>query len=647
MYTPSDWNEVNELQPNDPAIQRIFVTCALMAMVVLLWLLTHRYNLFYHDGQIYAFEALAKLNPPYKSDLFLSYQSQDRFTIFPTLYAAAILALGLSAAAMTLTVACTVWFLGAVWHLGREIFDYEGAWLIVSMFVITAGAYGAFGVFHYAESFLTARLPAEAMIATAVALYFKRLPRSALVVSVAAMCIHPLMALPGLLLIVCLMLPLRLVVAGAVLGLVAATVVSQVVTHVDAASHIVAVMDGPWLEVVRQRSQFLFLQLWRPADWELNLRPFVCLLLSAFALEDGRLRKLSLVAVIIGATGLALAAVASCMGCVAILLQGQAWRWVWITNFASVLLALPTALRAWRYGKLGPLCALLLIFGWTFPVVNPLASAGGALLAWLLRDAATPRLSVFVRWATWAAIFFAIAAVAGNSFTALHTGSLETGRDPLPIQWARNILGLGLPAALFAWLVVQLLRWRRSLWVPGTLCVALTTVVVVACPYTFKQVSTSGTPQEIAAFADWRAVIPPASNVVVADHRNAGDFVWFSLERNNYLTTSQSAGVVFSRETALEVERRSEVLLPIEDADWKILSELETRHQSGAIKRPSASEKPLTSQSLRQICDDPELTFVVSKEDVGFQPRRHVQRDNWKDWNLYDCRVVRAQVLKS
>jgi hypothetical protein len=635
------------LDPNSPATRRIFVTFALTAMVVLLWLLTHRYSLFVHDGQLYAFEALAKLNPALKRDLFLAYQSQDHFTVFPTLYATAILAFGLPKAAMTLTVACTVWFLAAVWQLGRDISDSECAWLTVSLFVITAGAYGAFGVFHYSETFLTARAPAEAMIATAVALYFKQRRRSAVLVAFAAMFVHPLMALPGLLLIVCLMLPLQLVVAGAVLGVGAAAALSLVATHVEAASHVIAVVDGTWLEVVRQRSQFLFLQLWRPLDWQLNFRPFVCLVLSAFILEDGRLRKLSILAAIIGATGLALATVASCLGCVAILLQGQAWRWVWITDFVSVMLAVPTALRAWRYGKLGPLCALLLIFGWTYAVLNPLASACGALLVWLLRDAVTAHLTVFVRWSTWAAALMILAWIAANSFTILHTVSLEAGRNPLPIQWARNILGLGLPAALFAWLIVQVLRWRRSLWIPATLCGALTTAAVAACPYTFKQMSSSGTAQEIANLADWRAIIPPASNVVVADGRNGGGFVWFSLQRNNYLTTSQSAGVVFSRDTAMEVERRSNVLLPIEDPDWKILSALDAAHQSGSVRRPAMPEKPLTPQSLRQICADPALDFVVSKEDVGFQPRRHLQRDIWHDWNLYDCRVVRAQALSS
>ena len=51
---------------------------------------------------------------------------------------------------------------------------------------------------------------------------------------------------------------------------------------------------------------------------------------------------------------------------------------------------------------------------------------------------------------------------------------------------------------------------------------------------------------------------PPTSTVLVAPPRDVGAFVWFTLGRPNYLALDQSAGVVFSRATALEVRRRSD-----------------------------------------------------------------------------------------
>jgi hypothetical protein len=105
------------------------------------------------------------------------------------------------------------------------------------------------------------------------------------------------------------------------------------------------------------------------------------------------------------------------------------------------------------------------------------------------------------------------------------------------------------------------------------------------------------------------------------------------------LTVDQSAGVIFSRATAMEVRRRSEVLLPIAKPDWQILTQIT---QEGHGKKLEDMTRPLTSKSLVAICSDSQLDFVIAKESVGFDPIRHAHAGAWKDWNLYDCRRVRS-----
>ena len=34
--------------------------------------------------------------------------------------------------------------------------------------------------------------------------------------------------------------------------------------------------------------------------------------------------------------------------------------------------------------------------------------------------------------------------------------------------------------------------------------------------------------------------------------------------------------------------------------------------------------------------------FVVAKDDVGFSPIKHTDAGDFVNWNLYDCRRVRA-----
>jgi hypothetical protein len=116
-------------------------------------------------------------------------------------------------------------------------------------------------------------------------------------------------------------------------------------------------------------------------------------------------------------------------------------------------------------------------------------------------------------------------------------------------------------------------------------------------------------------------------------------FVWITLERTSYTSVSQSAGVVFSPKTAAEIRRRSEVLKPVMRPDWKVLSQI---RMAKAGKGSDDPNLPLTARRLAEICRDPQLGFVMAKEDVGFSPIRHTQNGAHKDWNLYDCRKVRV-----
>jgi hypothetical protein len=175
--------------------------------------------------------------------------------------------------------------------------------------------------------------------------------------------------------------------------------------------------------------------------------------------------------------------------------------------------------------------------------------------------------------------------------------------------------------------------------VPVFLSALLAAVSLLIFPAAFKQSRTFVSSADIREFADWTNAIPPTSTVLVAPPRDVGGFVWLTLGRPNYLALNQSSGVVFSRATALEVLRRSGVLAPIIDPDWRILTRL--RDNPGLRLRKEAATRPLTHESLIQVCADPQLGFVISPENVEFDPVRHERAGAWKDWNLYDCRKVR------
>ncbi len=182
----------------------------------------------------------------------------------------------------------------------------------------------------------------------------------------------------------------------------------------------------------------------------------------------------------------------------------------------------------------------------------------------------------------------------------------------------------------------------RSVMVLTLIIVSLGICSAMAVPGALKDVARDGALTEVGAFADWRAAIPPTSTVFVAPAHYSAAFAWFTLQRPGYLSVDQSAGVVFSRATAMEIERRSQVLLPVLDPNWRLLTISKDASLAGdAAQRGS---RPFTKEKLASVCGDPRLGFVVATEDVGFGLVSHKQFGDFKGWNLYDCNQIRSAV---
>jgi hypothetical protein len=621
------------------AVRSLAVTIALTLMIVALWSLTRHHRAFSQDGELYAVQALARIHPALGMDVYLADVSQDRYTVFSRIYAALIGCYGLNGAELLLFVVCTLWFFTASWALARNLSGSGTAWLATAMLMVAAGSYGAYGIFQFSENYLTARSLAEALVVTSLALHFHGWRRLALGLAVGTLFIHPLMALPGVLLLICLWLPVRRAIWGSVAGVLGVLGIAVFGVLAPGAAHVLTIMDGPWLEVVRERSQFLFFKYWSIGDWEMHARPFLCLTMSALVLDEDRIRKLLIASMLVGAAGLLVAFIACTIGPVAILLQGQAWRWFWVTGFASLLLLVPTVLRVWREEKCGPMCAILLIAGWTFAPVHGIALIALALFLWLLRPRIEGRTGMYLRWGALALFAVIVSWMLVNSWSLLTSPRVIVGPESLLIDRIRSFLGLQVSAVLvfgFSWYFI---RSARTAWMPATVAMLLTVTLILVVPSTFARVGTSASRVEFDEFAEWRNAIPPAGNVLILPTRKSAAFAWFTLERPSYISVDQSAGVVYSSATAQEIRRRSEVLLPVAEPDWKILSQIQ---QEARGKKLENLTRPLTAKSLVEVCADPLLGFVVARESVGFEPLRHPQPGAWKDWNLYDCRRVRS-----
>jgi len=613
-------------------------------MLTVLWASTRHFQIFARDGVLYAVQAMARLNTRLGLDVYLANVSQDRFTVFSRIYAWFIEWLGLGDAALLLFLVCTVWFAVAAWAAARGLLGSNLAWLAVLMLIVTTGSYGAAGIFNYSENYLTARSLAEALIVTALAAHVNGWKPLGLFVAAAAMFVHPLMALPGLILLILLWLPMKHAVGAVAIGCLATLAIALAAVAVPQSAYFLTVMDAPWLEVVRERSQFLFLQYWGFGDWETQVRPFLCLTLSGLVFDDARIRRLCVAAMLVGAAGLVVAFIAGSVGPVAILLQGQAWRWCWVTSFTSVLLLAPTAVRTWQNQKCGPICATLVMASWTFPAVDGIALITLAVLLWFLRPKIDVRTAKLLRWAAYALIAIIAAWTLANCWSVVTSSRVVTSRESLLMDRIRSILGLQVAAvAVFASFYYGI-RTSRSLIPPLVAAALVTGWLLLILPDTLEPTQSAGTTAEIAKFSDWRSAMSGPGSVLIAATEKPASFVWFTLQRPSYISIGQSAGVVFSRATALEIHRRSDVLSPIMSPDWRILSTLTAKAHGKKVEDVTL---PLTTENLFSICADPALGYVIAKESLGFGAIRHTQPGAWKDWNLYDCRRVRSASVKT
>ncbi len=604
---------------------------ASISLLITLWCLTHHYLGLAGDARLYGVQALARIRPNLLADLYLRNTSQDSYTIFSSIYAICIEQLGLREAALWLTIIFKAWLFGAAWVLARRLSDRSGAFLALILIIVIPGEYGAFGVFHYAEDWVTARSLAEALSLTALACWCHERRLWGLILVCAAMFVHPLLALPVVLVMICLALSFRLSVIGAGIGILALLIISLIAVRRPIDTHIFAVMDAGWLEVVRERSQFLFLQLWRPRDWCLNARPFVSLSLSLLVLGDERARRLCTACMLVGGSGLAIALVASLVGPVGLFLQGQAWRWIWIGGFMSMVLMAPTILTMWH--KKNALCCLLMLSGWTFSTISGTASLLAALVLWLVRDRIHPAA---------ARLLSLIAAISGLVLMAWGVKAVWTAAplgligEPAMLHRSPTLELTYIAMAVALGYALREARFAKALPLAASLLVATS---VYCLPKAIHEPDRKGATAQFARFSTWRRAIPPTANVLVEPVGNSAGFAWFTLERPSYLSVDQSSGVVFSRATALEVRRRSEVLLPIMSPDWMLLSSLSGARSGSSGGREDAI-RPLTKERLSSICTDPQLNFVIASTDVGVESLKQPSPEGRGDWYLYDCRLV-------
>ena len=614
------WSESQRFRFSRPADLRLSFgqQIALTLLTLAIWGATHRYSGLWHDGVLYAGQALHRLYPErFAGDLFFVHGSQDSFSIFGPLYAALVRVAGINAASLVLTATAQCAWLIAAAMLARRVFSGVLFWVALLAIVTLPRIYGADEVFSYAETFATARVLAEPLVLAGLACLFGGRRVAGNFFLLGAALFHPVMAFPGIAAAFAMQAPYRAVFVASACALLS---IPLLALGIPGSGGPFQTMDPLWYGISLERSPFIFLGRWQLAEL---VQPVVwaATLFLAGAMSRGVARRFWFAVLYAGTLGFALAAMAEAWP-IALLVQMQAWRSAWLLQVCGIFAAVWLIPALWSRGSFGRLMLFAMAACWfaggdpglfagtLLAVSYPILARRQALVDLLGRHyrlisagfvvACLPELLVVVQ-----ELLGAMRAVFIDAVSAFSKAGGGLAIEQPRVFW----LTFGAAS-----LLMILNGWREPvLRVLGCLTVALTILISVLS----WDASIRAGYRAIIPFdeppAALRDAIPPGS---LTYWEGEHDYLWFALGRPSYASHQQAAGVIFSLRTALEAQRRLNAVALLGTPDgrlqWRPLSLEKT--SEGALA-------PIPAQALVAVCQDPILDYVVLRRSLRGEPR--------------------------
>jgi hypothetical protein len=379
--------------------------------------------------------------------------------------------------------------------------------------------------------------------------------------------------------------------------------------------------DVHWLQILQTRLKYLFPTRWPLDAWGPTIIPLCALFIGALNAQRLQLRQLCLATLLTVGFGVLLAVIESDGLHVILAGQVQVWRWLWLSSVVATVFLPVIAVDCWRTEGLQRSAIVLLIAAWldsadVFWIFVALGACGMAAAARNVREQRIAQMVLLVS-------YLLLATSLANVFISIHDGLHQAGAagGSLYARFLRVALVLTHAGALPA-LLLGLAWWLPETGVPRALLVV--TLGVAACavlaPHAVERwTQVAYPPQRLAAFAPWRAAIPPGTTVLWPEDPPLGD--WFVLGRPAYWSLYQMAGMVFSRDDAMvgtSLESQVNPLLPA--------------IRSGADSMP---DQVRPSQALQDICRLPGIAFAASWNDLGPTPYPPVSPDGNRQRRLY------------
>lgn len=601
---------------------------ALLMLAAALWCITHPYlGMLEHDARVYTLLVWHWLSPEsYARDPFFMFGSQDRFSIFTPIYGALAHAIGLPAAALTVTaVGGGLWVLGSA-LTARGLLDDRRlqAFTVLCCAIWSLNYSPNFATFTLNEAFPTARIIAFPLGVLVLGLAIRQRFWAAVVLALVAFSLHPLLGIWPLALIVAQRLPDRMVLFAALL-----VALLMVLLHFWGMTALQR-MDSEWESIIRSSSRDVFVGPAGVARLNETLA-WLSLLLWAGRLAPESTRRWYLLGAAVGGAGFFLAQICAYFYPAVLLVQAQTWRAMWIPVFLGIFAFAQVFGFAWRgryriWWAIGGLL-LLIVHDWCGYIVF-----GSCLLLHpaLQEQAVAISQRVHSRAARFAPLLLIglLLTVLPGYLVDLEILGRSLARDfqtEFPVLDGLFLAGgFGVGAVLLACLVTS--------WVPIQIrlcaCIALLLFAIFHWD------------QRGGQLRDWENFSRFENASVFSEEIQSGEVVlwpgsspqrvWHELGTANYGSSDQVIGGVFSREKTFEMLRRRQRLAiaslaeswPLSANDESMLLNRyrqltgESLDVKGNLHRSYSTSLALTGPGMLYMCQDPALDWVVTENPL-------------------------------
>lgn len=584
----------------------------------------------YHDARLYSGQVLSHLHPEiYGRDLFFRFGSQDSFSIFSTIMRPLVAGFGVSTAFWIGYLAATSLFVGGALRLTRKLLPDEP---IAAMFaglatVMVPLSYCGLRAMTVHEQFLTSRLMGVALAVWGLSYALEARWKTAVLWLMAALFVHPLMAVGGWLTLSACWIHVRFggrALAWTTLAAIAAAGIFLAMPSV--AGRFLKTVDPVWEDAILRSAWYQYPSRWWWSDWA-NLGISGLLLVLALLRMPPSPQRSFLTAV-------GLVSVLALLGTVlanalpyALLKQGQPYRALWIL----ALLRYPLAVRqitTWlREGTPVAQMGAVVLFGClgsplglfeVDPRLVLLFFAGiyvvGRGLGWLS-----------LKWGV--AIAAVLAIMSWQTYTAIRvlidvSANLDLILDMHEARELLSLLTLIGPAPVGIALVILMTCMGRR-FAPAVVigCIAVAGVWFSALefvPRTAEYRTTWGRFRGDGDFIRETLSQQPLDHpATIYSDLGRLDLIWTEWNARSYYDWHQTGGFVFSRDSAMEGMRRASRVCPFELSRVRRQREMmreegiaQTEHFFDATVDETAEP---TAEDLRKLCADPEIDYVVSR----------------------------------